>query len=91
MPEPIIIPDRRINLANTELSVTRVALIVVFLLGVGWTFVSTVVIPINNMQIQLTQIQVSLKQVSQNYTALQAQETLDQSNILLIQQQLNKK
>lgn len=75
-----------VKLDQSEISIVKAALVLVFCLSVGWGFVVTVVLPINSMQVQLAQIQTTLKSQTQNFATLQSQETLDANNILILQQ-----
>lgn len=75
---------REVNIANSELSLTKVVGVCVFLLGIGWGFVTTVVIPISNIQIKLAQIQATLQTNAQSFSTLQAQVNANSSDILIL-------
>ena len=85
--------ERRQNtfiLDKGEISIVKASVVLVTLLTLGWGVVVTIVLPINSMQIQLANIQATLKSSTQNVTALQAEVAANSSDILLLkQEQLN--
>ncbi len=85
MPEEQIIKDRRVNIANTELSLTRVVVVVVFLLGVSWAFFNTVVLPINNLNLGMTQALSNLADLKAAYSSTQQQILADEARITLLE------
>lgn len=57
----------KVNIGNSEISLTKAVMVLVFALSVGWGIVNTIIIPINNIQVSLIQIQTAL---TDNKTAL---------------------
>lgn len=85
----------RINIDNTELSLTRVTIVIVFLLGVGWAFISTVVLPINTLNLEFAQLNTTLttfiKTQNQSYTLLQTEVNQNTSDISIIKEHIGIK
>lgn len=73
-----------VMLDKGEISIVKAAVILVAVLSLGWGVVTTIVLPINSMQVQLAQIQVSLKTSAQNFATLQTQVTANSNDILIL-------
>lgn len=55
-----------------------------------WFFVTTVILPINNIQFALANIQVSLSELKQNNTGLDTRITSNANDILVLKERLYK-
>lgn len=64
--------EEQVNLERAELNIKVVVSVIVgIILFVAW-FYNSVVIPINNMQLQLTQVQITLLEYKENNQDLSA-------------------
>ena len=87
--------DRRQNITidKSEISLAKAGIILVAILTAGWGIVSTIVIPVSNLTLQVTQLTTTvntyIKNQSAAFTILQDQVTTNSTDITIIKQKLN--
>lgn len=76
------------QLEKGDVNIKNILIIFAFLIGfVGW-FYSSIVIPLSNIQVQITQIQLTLKSAAQNFVNLQSQITANSDDIIILKQEI---
>lgn len=61
---------------------------IAFIVGFVWAIVSTVILPINSIQIQLAQIQVDIKTSQKNYTILTTAQSILGDRITILETEI---
>ena len=84
---------RNVTIDRSEISLAKAGIILVAILTASWGVVSTIVIPVSNLTLQVTQLTTTVSTYIKNQTAaftiLQNQVTTNSTDITIIKQKLN--
>lgn len=77
-----------VNIGNSQISLAKAGVILVFILSVGWGFVAQVVLPLNSLLVGVAQINATLADNKQQVISLSAAQLAVDARTTLLENQV---